>query len=271
MSSRPSLVFLGSPQVSADVLNALSAAGHDIRLVITGADRRRGRGGATSPTPVGATAIKLGLPVSHDTNDATSCGATLGVVVAYGEIIRPHILEVVPMVNLHFSLLPRWRGAAPVERAILAGDAETGVCVMEVVEALDAGGVYASEVLPITAETTAASLTTELGEVGAKLLLACLESGLGAPSPQVGEVTYAAKMTSEDRHIDWTHSNEGILRTIRIGGAWTTWRGERFRIHDAKEVDGTILPVVVQPAGKPQMSFEDWVRGARPDDGEWFA
>ena len=270
MSAHPSLVFLGSPEVSADVLRALVSAGHDIRLVITGADRRRGRGGATSPTPVGATAVELGLPVSHDTNDAATCGATLGVVVAYGEIIRPHVLSVVPMVNLHFSLLPRWRGAAPVERAILSGDSETGVCVMEVVEALDAGGVYASKSLPITGGTTASSLTTELGVIGARLLLSCLENGLGEPAPQVGEVTYAAKMTAEDRHIDWTQPNEVILRTVRIGGAWTTWRGERFRIHDAELVDGNIIPVSVQPAGKPKMSFDDWVRGARPDEGEWF-
>ena len=270
MSTRSPLVFLGSPQVSADVLRALEADGHDIKLVITGPDRRRGRGGATSPTPVGAAAAELGLPVSHDTNDAATCGASLGVVVAYGEIIRPQVLSVVPMVNLHFSLLPRWRGAAPVERAILSGDTETGVCVMEVVEALDAGGVYASASLPITDETTASSLTADLGKVGTELLLVCLENGLGDPTPQAGEATYAAKITTEDRHVDWTQSNEAILRTIRIGGAWTTWRGERFRIHDARESEGRIVPIVVQPPGKPQMSFDDWVRGARPEHGEWF-
>jgi methionyl-tRNA formyltransferase len=270
VSSRSPLVFLGSPQVSADVLRVLVVDGHDIKLVITAPDRRRGRGGETSPTPVGAAAAELGLPVSYDTNDAATCGAMLGVVVAYGEIIRPHVLSVTPMVNLHFSLLPRWRGAAPVERAILSGDIETGVCVMEVVEALDAGGLYASASIPITHETTASSLTTELGAIGANLLLSCLENGLGEPAPQVGEVTYAAKMTADDRHIDWTQPNEVVLRTVRIGGAWTTWRGERFRIHDAQVVDGAIIPLLVQPAGKPKMSFDDWVRGARPEDGEWF-
>lgn len=270
MKSRPSLVFLGSPHVSAEVLRALSAAGHDIKLVITGADRRRGRGGATSPTPVGSAAVELGLEVSHDVNDAATCGADLGVVVAYGNIIRPEVLDVVPMINIHFSLLPRWRGAAPVERAILSGDDSTGVCIMEVVEALDAGGVFASETVPITDETTASSLTVELGEVGTKLLLTCLETGFGEPTPQVGEVTYAAKITTEDRRIDWTQPNETILRTIRIGRAWTTWRGERFRISHAEECDGDVVPIVVQPSGKPQMRFDEWVRGARPNDGEWF-
>lgn len=270
MRNAPPLVFLGSPQVSADVLSALVVAGHDIKLVITGPDRRRGRGGATSPTPVGALAQELGLPVSHVAADAASCGAELGVVVAYGEIIRPSVLEQIPMVNIHFSLLPRWRGAAPVERAILAGDVETGVCVMEVVEALDAGGVYASSALPVSSEIDAATLTTELGVVGSELLLKCLKDGLGDPAPQVGEVTYASKITSDDRHIDWSERNDEILRRVRIGGAWTTWRGERFRIIQAIESDGRIVPTVVQPAGKPQMAFDDWVRGARPDSGEWF-
>jgi methionyl-tRNA formyltransferase len=174
------------------------------------------------------------------------------------------------MVNIHFSLLPRWRGAAPVERAILAGDNHTGVCVMEVVEALDAGGVYASETVSMDPDATAESLTARLGQVGTELLLTCLELGLGDPIPQQGEVTYASKISVEDRHIDWSESNEHILRKVRIGGAWTSWRGERFRIHSARVVDGQIVPIVVQPAGKPKMDFDDWIRGARPAESEWF-
>ena len=98
----------------------------------------------------------------------------------------------------------------------------------------------------------------------------CLEDGLGDPDPQVGEITYATKITSDDRHIDWSERNDEILRRVRIGGAWTTWRGERFRIIQAAESEGRIVPTVVQPAGKPKMAFDDWVRGARPDSGEWF-
>ena len=101
---------------------ALHDAGHEIALVVTGADRRRGRGSATSPSPVSSAATELGLPVSHTVDDVLTTGADLGVVVAFGRLIRPHVLAALPMVNVHFSLLPRWRGAAPVERALLAGD-----------------------------------------------------------------------------------------------------------------------------------------------------
>jgi len=137
------LVYLGTPDMAVPPLRALHDAGHDIALVVSGADKRRGRGGATSPSPVKAVALELGLPVTADPDDVLAVAADLGVVVAYGRIIRPHVLAHLPMVNLHFSLLPRWRGAAPVERAILAGDDRTGVCVMAVEETLDTGGVYA--------------------------------------------------------------------------------------------------------------------------------
>ena len=135
------LVYLGTPEMAVPPLRALVAAGHDVALVITRADRRRGRGGATSPSPVKAAAVELGVPVSHDVDDVLTAGAELGVVVAFGRIIKPHVLAALPMVNVHFSLLPRWRGAAPVERALLAGDTETGVCIMDVEEGLDTGGV----------------------------------------------------------------------------------------------------------------------------------
>ena len=111
-------------------LESLVAAGHEVALVVTGIDKRRGRGSDISPSAVKAAALNLGLPVSHDVDDVLAVGADLGVVVAFGSIIKPHVLAAVPMVNLHFSLLPRWRGAAPVERALLAGDEFTGVCVM---------------------------------------------------------------------------------------------------------------------------------------------
>src|SRR5699024_6785633 len=130
------LVYLGTPAMAVEPLRALDAAGFEIVRVITGPDRRRGRGGATSPSPVKAAAIDLGIDVTHDPADAVTVGADLGVVVAYGRIISRDLLVQLPMVNLHFSLLPRWRGAAPVERAILAGDDRSGVCVMAVEEGL---------------------------------------------------------------------------------------------------------------------------------------
>ena len=135
------LVFLGTPDASVVPLRALADAGHHIALVVSQPDRRRGRGRQTSPSPVKAAALELGLPVTDDVDDALAVGADLGVVVAFGRLIRPHVLAALPMVNIHFSLLPRWRGAAPVERAILAGDARTGVDLMGVEEGLDTGAV----------------------------------------------------------------------------------------------------------------------------------
>ncbi len=162
-------------------LRALVAAGFDVALVVTRPDKRRGRRGDLSPSPVKAAAVELGLPVSHDVDDVLGTGADLGVVVAFGRIIKPHVLAALPMVNLHFSLLPRWRGAAPVERAILAGDERTGVCVMEVVDELDAGGVYRRAEVPV-GDRTADELRAELVAVGTDLLVDTLAAASVSPS-----------------------------------------------------------------------------------------
>jgi methionyl-tRNA formyltransferase len=143
-------VYLGSPEAAVAPLQALVGAGFDVALVVSQPDRKRGRGGALVPTPVKSAALELGLAVSDRVDDALTVGADLGVVVAYGRLVRPHVLARLDLVNLHFSLLPRWRGAAPVERAILAGDDETGVCLMRLEEGLDTGPVYACERLAIT-------------------------------------------------------------------------------------------------------------------------
>ncbi len=177
-----------------------------------------------------AAALELGLPVTHDVDDVRAVGVDLGVVVAYGAILRADLLAEVPMVNIHFSLLPRWRGAAPVERALLAGDDRTGVCIMEVVEALDAGGVHARAEVPITATSTAAGLRDELARVGADLLVDTLRHGLGQPEPQVDEPTYAKKIRPDDLHLDWEQPVAVLDRVVRVGGAWTTLRGKRLRV-----------------------------------------
>ena len=130
------LGFLGSPPFAVHVLDELVDHGHDVALVVTRPDKRRGRGAATSPTAVKAAATRRGIDVTEDVADLAGAGVELGVVVAYGAIVPAPVLDVVPMLNLHFSLLPRWRGAAPIERAILAGDARTGVCVMGLEPAL---------------------------------------------------------------------------------------------------------------------------------------
>jgi methionyl-tRNA formyltransferase len=268
------LVYLGTPEMAVPPLRALVAAGHEVVLVVTRVDKRRGRGSGVSPSPVKAAALELGLPVSHDVDDAIVAaqeqGAELGVVVAFGQIIKPHVLDVLPMVNLHFSLLPRWRGAAPVERALLAGDEVTGVCVMALEEGLDTGGVYARREVPIGPETTATELREQLVDVGTQLLVDTLAEPLGDPEPQVGEVTYAAKLTSADFEIDWSFPAQEIHRLIRVGGAWTTFRGKRLKVNAARFVDGVVRPEMVQPEGKAPMSFDAWRNGARPAADELF-
>lgn len=280
-------MFLGTPEPAVTPLRSLVEAGFDIVLVVSRPDRRRSRGTDVSASPVKTAALELGLPVTDAVDDAVGVDADLGVVVAYGQILRAPVLEALPMVNVHFSLLPRWRGAAPVERAILAGDEATGVCVMQVVAALDAGGVYASTEVPIGPRTTAAELTVGLAQVGAELLVSTLTDGLGEPAPQEGEASYAAKITSDDLHLDWTRPATELGRLVRIGGAWTTVRGERLRVWVATTVEGDAAAVVpglvhvdgegvrvaagqgalvldeVQPAGRSRQSADAWARGAR--------
>lgn len=264
------LVYLGTPDMAVPPLEALVAADHDVALVVTRADKRRGRGRATSPSPVKAAAERLGIPVSHDVDDVLSVDAELGVVVAYGRIIKPHVLAAIPMINLHFSLLPRWRGAAPVERALLAGDHTTGVGLMAVEERLDTGGVYAEIEVSIGPTTTADDLRSELVEVGTRLLIDTLERGLGHAAAQVGTPTYAAKIDSDELRIDWSRPAAEIDRLIRVGGAWTTFRHARFKIHAAELRDERVVPTVVQPEGKPRMAYDAWCNGARPQPDEWF-
>jgi methionyl-tRNA formyltransferase len=280
-----SLAFLGSPPVSATCLRALKEAGHEITCVVTGKDKRRGRRGEPEPSAVKKAALDLGLQVSDRVEDAVSSGAELGVVVAFGRLIKPDVLQALPMVNLHFSLLPRWRGAAPVERAILAGDEVTGVCLMEVTEGLDEGGVYAREETRIGPAETARELTERLGEMGARLLVAKLAggpAGLGAALPQQGEVTYAAKLSADELYLDFSEAAEILVRKVRLGRAWTTWRGGRLLVlratseagpggHRPGELvgekvaceEGWLVPTEVRPEGRRAQSFSEFLRGAR--------
>lgn len=262
------LVYLGTPQSAVPPLEALHGAGFDIALVVTRPDARRGRGVTMTPSPVKEAAERLGLAVSHSVDDVLEAGAELGVVVAYGRLIRRPVLERLAFVNVHFSLLPRWRGAAPVERAILAGDTETGVCLMALEEGLDTGPVYASEAVAIGGDTTADELRAQLVEVGTAMLVRELTAGLGEPVAQEGEATYAAKVDAGELHIDWGRSAVELERLVRVGGAWTTFRGGRLRILRAGVEDDTLVPIEVQPEGKAAMSFTAWRNGARVQAGE---
>jgi methionyl-tRNA formyltransferase len=257
-----------------------------VLLVVSQPDRKRGRGGALVPSPVKAAAIELGLPVTDRVDDVLDVGAELGVVVAFGKLIKPHVLDRVPMVNVHFSLLPRWRGAAPVERAILAGDAETGVGVMQLEAGLDTGPVHAEARVPIGAGETLGELRDRLVAVGTKLLVDTLERDLLDPRPQVGEPTYASKLDPAELEIDWSKPAIELDRLVRLGRAWTTYRGKRLRVLDASPVAGRTGPagsldglVVatgagslelrrVQPEGKGPQDAAAWRNGARPGAGE---
>ena len=228
--------FLGSPEPAAYCLRALVDAGHDVVLAVTRPDTRRSRGSTTSPTPVKRLATELGIPVSERVADVLEVGADLGVVVAFGRLVRPAVLDRLLMVNLHFSLLPRWRGAAPVERAILAGDESTGVCLMKLEEGLDTGPVYARVSTAINPKETSAALRHRLTLLGSDLLVERLAGGvgtLGEPVAQEGQVTYAAKLTTEDLHIDWSQPAVEVERLIRVGRAWTTFRSGRLIVWDA--------------------------------------
>lgn len=281
------LIFLGTPEAAVEPLRALVAAGFDVVHVVSRADRRRGRRGDATASPVKAAALELGIPVSSDVDDALDFDADLGVVVAFGKIIATPMLERLAMVNLHFSLLPRWRGAAPVERAMLAGDDTTGVCVMELAPELDTGSIYNSVEVAIPDAATAATLTAKLSRLGAAMLVESLKNGLTDPTPQAGEVTYAHKITGNDLRLDFCRSARELERIVRVGGAWTTFRGDRFKIWEADAVaadDSTKMPghidgqlrvatgsgslqlVIVQAANRAPMSASDWVNGVRLTD-----
>jgi methionyl-tRNA formyltransferase len=274
-------------------LHALVEAGHEIALCVTRPDRRRGRGATKTPNPVKEAAVQLGIPVSQDMNDLVGIDAELAVVVAFGRIIPASVLNELPMVNVHFSLLPRWRGAAPVERAILAGDSETGVCLMKVAEGLDTGDVYAVRSVPIDDEITLSELRARLVDTACDLLVDTVKNGLkGLPeaAPQHGEVTVAEKITKEDLHLDWSQPAEQLHRVVRLEHAWTTFRGKRLgvleapiapaRSDHASAAPGTLVGSAVvtgagilelrrvQPESRSPMSADEWLRGVRPAENE---
>lgn len=291
------VIFFGTPEIAVGPLRALVEAGFAVDLVVTGVDKRRGRGSETSPSPVKQAAIELQIPVTHDVADAISlvtssgaisAGGSIGVVVAYGHIISAEALQMLPMINIHYSLLPRWRGAAPVERALLAGDEQTGVCIMQVVEQLDAGDILQSATTQILPTDTTSSLRARLGEIAIPLLIDVLSNGATAAQPQRGDVVVAAKITQADLEIDWSKPAVVVDRQVRVGSAFTFFNDKRFKIHSLKVSNeifisesgnmvvvndrvlvacgqGVVELVEVQPEGKPRISAEDWKKGARLD------
>ena len=287
-----SIVFFGTPQIAVQYLEALVEGGFKVELVVTRPDVRRGRGNEVSASPVKVAAQKLDIPVSHEVSDALTVARDkknlIGIVVAFGELISTEVLSQIPMVNVHFSLLPRWRGAAPVERAILAGDDITGVCIMRVVEGLDEGEVYARQEVAIDDDDDVESLKSKLNVVAVKLLLEKIENGFGNGVIQTGTPSYAKKIKPVDLQIDWGNSAEQIGRQVRVGGAFTFINGRRIKILSARVVGefsseskpgqvcavdkthcyvstsrGAVSLIEVQPEGKSEMKIEEWLNGAR--------
>jgi methionyl-tRNA formyltransferase len=287
------LVFLGTPEAAVPSLDALLVAGHEVALVVTRPDRRRGRGGELSPSPIKRAALAHGVRVTHRLADAADVGAERGVVVAYGAIIPTALLDVLPMLNVHFSLLPRWRGAAPVQRAILAGDKESGVAIMSLEPSLDTGPVHLERRLVVGSDS-ADELTRRLADLGAASLIEVLASSelLEHPVAQSGEATYADKITAAEHQLAPSMNREMASRTVRLGHAFFKVDERRVVIDDARisnehgvpgvlriregEVhlglsDGSLVLLKVRPEGRATMAARSWWGGLRPtqDQRSW--
>lgn len=302
------IVFAGTPEVAVPSLNALLDSDHEVLAVVTRPDAPSGRGRQLHPSPVAARAAEVGLEILRPDRPRnpefverlTELAPDCCPVVAYGALIPQKVIDIPRhgWVNLHFSLLPAWRGAAPVQHAILNGDRVTGASTFSLVKEMDAGPVYASLEEPISDADTAGDLLGRLAISGARLLvetLDAIESGIAQPKPQPDEgITLAPKIETDDAHLDWTHSAIAIDRRIRAcapaPGAWTTFRGQIFKINSATpddrddlepgllEVtkrsvrvgtgDGSLVLGEVKAQGKKPMAAADWARGVQFETGE---
>lgn len=251
----------------ADVLERL-AREHEIAFVLTTPDRPRGRGRRPGPPPAKEAAVRLGIPILQPErlDPELELPAETIVIAAYGRIVPTPLLERALWINVHPSLLPRWRGAAPVERAIMAGDPETGVTVHRTTPELDAGPIAAQSAFPIEPEDDAGAVYDKAAALGAELVDEVLRGPRFQPQPSEG-ATYAEKITAADRDLDWSRPPEEIVNRIRALsphiGARTTLHGRPVVIWRARVADGRIEPVEVQPAGRRRMAYEEFLRGLR--------
>ena len=261
------LIFAGTPEFAACALAALLRAGHDVALVLTQPDRPAGRGMRLVPSAVKALAQERGIEVYQPVglkDEATlarlrALGADAMVVAAYGLILPEPVLAIARLgaINIHASLLPRWRGAAPIQRAILAGDALTGISIMRMDRGLDTGPLFAAESVAITPEDTSASLQDRLAALGARLIvtvLAQLERGVLRAEPQAAAgASYAAKLSKAEAAIDWSEAAEVIERKVRafnpLPGAATAKKGVGLKIWGARVVPATGAPGTILEAG----------------------
>ncbi len=296
MTTPRNLVFMGTPDFAATILAALIAAGHRVKAVYSQPPRPAGRGHRLQPSPVQALAERHGIAVCCPTNlrdpgaqdDFAALEADVAVVAAYGLILPKPILEAPRhgCLNVHASLLPRWRGAAPIQRAILEGDRETGVTIMQMDQGLDTGAMLLQEAVPIGPQTTAGGLTETLAALGGKLIvdaLGRLDTLTPRPQPQAG-VTYAKKLSRDEAWLDWRLPAVRLERQVR---AFDPWPGAYFQLGDerirvlAAKVDpgsgspgtvlderltiacgdGTLRPTRLQRAGRGAMDAADLLRG----------
>ncbi|MGB2201998.1 MAG: methionyl-tRNA formyltransferase [Pseudooceanicola atlanticus] len=296
------VVFMGTPDFSVPVLEALVAAGHEIACVYCQPPRPAGRGKKDRPTPVHARAEELGLEVRHPVSlksaeaqaEFAALNAEIAVVVAYGLILPQAVLDAPERgcLNIHASLLPRWRGAAPIHRAIMAGDAETGICIMQMEAGLDTGPVLLRGATAIGAEETTAQLHDRLSQMGARLIVEALER-IDSLTPEVQPeegVTYASKIDKAEARIDWTRPAEEVDRQIRglspFPGAWCEIDGSRVKLLASRLAEGAGMPGTVlddalsvacgqgavrllrlQRAGKGAQDAEDFLRGTKVPAG----
>jgi methionyl-tRNA formyltransferase len=294
------VLFAGTPAVAVPSLNALVEAGFDVVAVLTRPDAPIGRKRVLTPSPVAARAAELGIEVIHASriNDETTARISaaspdVAAIVAYGGLVPPAALGIPRhgWINLHFSLLPAWRGAAPVQRAVMAGDDITGAVTFQLEEGLDTGPVFGTLTETVGPEDTAGELLERLSHSGAVLLaqtLSAIDAGKAAAVPQTGEVSLAPKLTLDDGRLDWKHPALAIGRQARgvtpEPGAWTVLAGQRIKLEPVRlrpdvsqlapgavSVDGKSVLVGtgshaveltrVQPAGKKMMAAADWARG----------
>jgi methionyl-tRNA formyltransferase len=301
--ARLRLVFMGTPEFAVPAFEALIEAGHDVVSAYTQPPRPAGRKGKLARSAIHEAAEAHGIAVRHparlkgevESREFAALGADVAVVAAYGLILPKPILAAPRLgcVNIHASLLPRWRGASPIQHAILAGDAETGITIMQMDEGLDTGPILMQEAIPIPPTATAAGMHDLLAWAGARLIVPALDGladGTLTPRPQPDEgATYAPRLTREDGELDWSQPAEALWRRVRAfdpwPGAWFRDKGERIKVlaaglaPDAKGAPGTVLPdpefgaLVVacgsgalrvthlQREGKPARDAADFLRG----------
>lgn len=300
------VIFMGTPDFSVAALKALLNAGHDVVAVYTQPPRPAGRGKKDRPSPVHQFALENGLEVRHpnnfknqkDIDDFTGSVADVAVVVAYGLLLPQMILDAPKYgcLNIHASLLPRWRGAAPIHRAIMAGDKETGIGIMQMEAGLDTGPVLIEKRISIDADDTTGSLHNKLSILGAKAIAKALDNlDTLRPTPQSDDgITYANKIDKSEAHIDWNKNAETVKNHIHglspFPGAWTMINNERLKILTVKMdnktgtagtkideplviacQDKSLSVVSAQRAGKGPMNIDDLVRGFDIKDGSVFS